>query len=212
MSSKAVPIALVDLALDHLAYSSETLAEGAEAVEAALGVRLGPVGHHAYMSTHNRLLGLGPGEYFEVIAIDPAAPQVPHPTWFDLDRFRGVPRLTNWILRCDDLDRALALAPEGAGRAVTLARGDFRWRMGVPVTGQLPFDDAYPALIEWQGTLHPSDRLPDSGCRLQRLEVAHPDPKALRAALPVRDPRIEIVSGPKALRATFQTPHGTRVL
>jgi len=200
------------LALDHLAISAQTLEEGRQAVEALLGVGLGPVGHHAFMSTHNRLLGLGPGEYLELIAVDPDAPAVAHPRWFDLDRFKGPTRLTNWILRCDDLERALAQAPEGAGRAVALQRGAFRWRMGVPATGRLPFDGVYPALIEWQGELHPCQRLPESGCRLKRLEVAHPDATALRAALPLRDDRVMFVTGPKALRATILTPHGTRLL
>ncbi|MGB5068374.1 MAG: VOC family protein, partial [Albidovulum sp.] len=197
--SKDATSKMVALAFDHLAFAAETLDEGREVVEAALGVPLGPVGHHASMSTHNRLLGLGPGEYFEVIAIDPAAPPVAHPRWFDLDRFKGAPKLTNWILRCDDLDRALAAAPAGAGQPVALERGDFRWRMGVPATGCLPYDNAFPALIEWQGRLHPSDRLPDSGCRLQRLEVAHPDALALRKVLPLRDPRVVFVKGPNAI-------------
>jgi hypothetical protein len=200
------------LAFDHLVFAAETLEKGRESVETALAVPLGPIGHHTYMSTHNRLLGLGPGEYLEVIAIDPLAPPVAHPRWFDLDRFSGPPRLTNWVLRCDDLDRVLAAAPEGAGQPVALQRGDFRWRMGVPTTGCLPYANAFPALIEWQGNLHPSDRMPDNGCRLQRLEVAHPDAQALRSVLSLRDPRIVFVAGPKAFRATIMTPHGIRVL
>lgn len=199
-------------ALDHLAVSAGTLAEGVAHVEATLGVRLGPVGQHAYMSTHNRLLGLGPSDYLEVIAIDPDAPPVQHPRWFRLDEFKGKPRLTNWICRVNDLDAALTTAPQGAGRAVALSRGDFRWRMGVPTDGRLPCDDCFPALIEWQGGLKPQDRLADSGCRLIRLEVAHPEAEALRAHLTLADPRVQFVTGPSALRATFTTPHGERHL
>ncbi len=199
-------------ALDHLAVSAATLADGMAYVEAALGVRLGPIGQHVYMSTHNRLLGLGPSDYLEVIAIDPEAPAVPHPRWFRLDEFRGKPRLTNWICRVDDLDLALAAAPEGAGRAVSLSRGDFRWRMAVPADGRLPYADCFPALIEWQGGLKPQDRLADSGCRLIRLEVVHPEAGALRAHLALDDPRVRYVSGPAALRGTFATPHGERHL
>ena len=61
-------------------------------------------------------LSLGAGEYMEVIAVNPAAPPPGRPRWFDLDRFTGAPRITNWILRCDDLDAALSLAPPGTGR------------------------------------------------------------------------------------------------
>jgi hypothetical protein len=65
------------LSFDHLAIGAETLDEGVEAVEAALGVPLAPGGGHPAMGTHNRLLSLGPGEYLEVIAIDPDAPARP---------------------------------------------------------------------------------------------------------------------------------------
>jgi hypothetical protein len=198
--------------LDHLAVAAETLEAASDYVAAALGVDIGPGGKHAHMSTHNRLLGLGPSDYLEVIAVDPDAPPVAHPRWFRLDEFSGAPRLTNWICRVPDLDAALAMAPKAAGRSVDLARGDFRWRMGVPDDGRLPFDDCYPALIEWQGGLKPQDRLPDSGCRLARLEVAHPQAAEIAAFLPLTDPRLVLVFGQRALRATFSTPNGIRVL
>jgi hypothetical protein len=200
------------LEFDHIAVSARTLDEGARAVEAALGITLSAIGHHAHMATHNRLLGLGPDLYLEVIAIDPDAPTPAWPRWFDLDRFAGPPRITNWVCRTDDLDAALAGALDGAGVATPLSRGDFRWRFGIPATGVLPFADAYPALIEWQGDLHPAQRLRDQGIRLTRFEVVCPDANALRAALPLTDPRVTIAGGLKAFRATFDTPNGPKVL
>jgi hypothetical protein len=197
--------------LDHIAVAAASLAEGVAHVEAALGLALGPGGEHAYMSTHNRLLGLGPSDYLEVIAIDPGAPPVRPPRWFRLDEFTGPPRLTNWICRVPDLETALAAAPDGAGRAVDLARGDFRWRMGVPADGRLPFDDCFPALIEWRGP-KPQDRLAEAGCRLTRLEIAHPQADALRGLVSLVDPRVQFTTGPGALRATIATPHGQRYL
>lgn len=198
--------------LDHIAVAAETLEEGTAHVEAALGVALGPVGQHSLMSTHNRLLGLGPADYLEVIAIDRGAPEVGRRRWFRLDEFAGKPRLTNWVVRVEDLEAALRAAPEGAGVPVALARGEFRWRMGVPGDGRLPYGDAYPALIEWQGGRKPSDRLADAGCRLMRLEVAHPEAAAISRLLPLLDPRVVFVAGARALRATIATPHGLRVL
>ena len=164
------------------------------------------------MATHNRLLGLG-DLYLEVIAIDPTAPAPAWPRWFDLDHFSGPPRLTNWVARCDDLAGDLAQAPKGIGKPVALSRGIFRWLMAVPETGILPFDGAYPALIQWEPPHHPTQALPESHIRLTRLEIAHPDASDLRAALPLGDPRLHIIPGPsKELRATFATPHGTRSL
>ncbi|MFN3577854.1 MAG: VOC family protein [Tabrizicola sp.] len=201
------------LALDHLAVSATSLEEGAGWVEQALGVPLAGGGKHPHMGTHNRLLSLG-DLYLEVIAIDPAAPKPGHPRWFDLDRFRGPPRLTNWICRTDDLDAALARAPSGTGTATGLQRGDYRWRFAVPASGRLPFDDRFPALIQWQGDLHPARALRDHGIRLTGLEITHPEAEALRAALAgLSDPRVAVERGPyPGLRATFSTPNGPRVL
>jgi hypothetical protein len=200
--------------LDHLALSAMTLGEGVAHAEAALGVALAPGGQHPHMATHNRLLGLG-DIYLEVIAADPSAPAPAWPRWFDLDRFSGPPRLTSWIAACDDLEAELALGPDGLGLPVALSRGDLRWKMAVPPDGRLPFDDAFPALIQWQGSVHPVQRLPDAGVRLLRLEIAHPNAAALRRALAGRldDARVVIVDGAaKALQASFSTPAGTRRL
>ncbi len=201
------------LILDHLALAAETLEAGVAHVEAALGVTLAGGGQHPLMGTHNRLLGLG-DLYFEVIAIDPSAPRPAFPRWFDLDRFAGRPRITNWICRCDDLEAELALSPPGTGAPVALSRADFRWRMAVPADGVLPFGNAFPALIQWEGPAHPAPRLPESGVRLDRLEIAHPEAGALAAALAGRldDPRVAIVPGAPAMRAAFDTPHGRRWL
>jgi hypothetical protein len=200
------------LRLDHLAVSALTLAEGTAAVEAALGVPLAGGGQHPHMATHNRLLGLG-DIYLEVIAPDPTAPRPTWPRWFDLDHFTGPPRLTNWIAATDDLAAALTTAPKGTGTATPLARGEYRWQMAIPADGRLPFDNAFPALIQWHGPLHPARALPDSGIRLTLLEIAHPDAPALRTALTTfTDPRVQFTQGPKALRATFATPHGPRHL
>jgi hypothetical protein len=200
--------------LDHIAVSARSLDDGAAAVEAALGVPLEPGGRHGHMATHNRLLGLG-DIYLEVIAPDPDAPRPAWPRWFDLDNFNGLPRLTNWVVSCEDVKAEIARGPEGIGVATKLSRGDLRWRMAIPPTGRLPFDDAFPALIEWQGAAHPARRLPDRGIRLTRLTILHPRAGALAAALKGRldDPRVTIAEGDaKAMRAEFSTPHGTRHL
>lgn len=201
------------LRLDHLAVSAETLAAGVGVVEATLGVSLAGGGQHPHMATHNRLLGLG-DIYLEVIAADPAVPRPAWPRWFDLDHFSGPPRLTNWVAACDDLSAEVAVSPAGIGVPLALARGDYRWQMAVPPDGRLPFDGAFPALIQWQGNT-PARALPDAGVRLTRLEVVHPEAKALVAALAGRleDPRVVILAGAhKALRARFATPAGERWL
>ena len=202
------------LQFDHIAISSNSLEAGVEAVETALGISLAGGGEHPHMATHNRLMGLG-DLYLEVIASNPAAPAPVWPRWFDLDNFSGAPRLTNWVAHSESLTEDLALCPPGTGVPVALQRGDYRWQMAVPADGKLPFDGGFPALIQWQGSLQPARALPENGTRLRILEIAHPQAEALKAALsPIfTDPRVQIVAGPaKAMRATFTTPHGPRVL
>ena len=199
--------------LDHLVVTAATLAEGVAHVEAALGVTLAPGGRHAAMGTWNRLLSLGPDLYLEVIAIDPGGPAPAHPRWYDLDAFSGASRLSHWALRCPRLEEALALCPPGSGRPMAFARGALRWRMAVPERGRLPFDDAFPALIEWGPPGPAAAHLPEAGCRLVRLHVAHPEAAALATALPLADPRIRVVPGPRpAFRAEIDTPLGPRFL
>ncbi|NCQ25030.1 MAG: polyphosphate kinase [Rhodobacteraceae bacterium CG17_big_fil_post_rev_8_21_14_2_50_63_15] len=199
--------------LDHLAVAAESLEAGRAWVEDRLGLRLEAGGRHDHFGTHNLLLGLDQGLYLEVIAIDPDAPAPAHPRWFDLDRFSGRPCLQAWICAVDDLEAAVADDPR-AGVPVTLARGDLRWRMAVPRDGVLPWDNRFPALIEWRGAAHPAQRLSPSGARLERLVVVHPEAMDLQASLAqaLRDPRVEFEAGASMLRAEIATPHGLRVL
>lgn len=199
--------------LDHLAVAAESLEAGRAYVEDALGLRLQSGGEHSHFGTHNLLLGLEDGLYLEVIAIDPAAPAPSYPRWFDLDRFSGVPRLRNWICAVDDLDAVLMRHPR-AGRPVALARGDLRWRMAVPEDGILPMDNLFPALIQWQGAVHPATRLPPSGARLVRLVISHPEVATLQTWLgpELSDGRVVFESGAIGLRAEIATPQGQRVL
>lgn len=198
------------LQLDHLAVAGSTLPAAQSHVEAALGVPLAEGGQHAHFATHNALLGLEDALYLEVISVDPNAPAPGWPRWFDLDRFEGAPRLTNWICRADDLEAAAARFEE-AGQPVALTRGDLKWRMAVPASGILPFDNLFPALMQWDVDDTPPKRLAPSGVRLTRLEVQHPWIKALASMLePVlSDPRIVFQEGPAKLSAEFETPDGT---
>lgn len=202
------------LRIDHLAVVAGRLEEGVRWVEDLLGVPMAGGGKHPLMGTHNRLLSLG-HLYLEVIAVDPDAPHPGRPRWFDMDRFTGPPRLTNWVAGCDDLAAEVALGPEGIGIPLALARGDYRWQMAVPEDGKLPFDGAFPALIRWDGPAHPAPALPDHGLRLQRLEIGHPQATALRTALAGRldDARVVITDASTVtLHATVDTPAGPRTL
>lgn len=202
------------IAFDHIAVAGETLAAATAHVEETLGVPLQAGGEHAVFHTHNTLLGLEQGLYLEAIAANPDAPTPDRARWFDLDRFAGPPRLTNWICRCDDLDATLTGLPEGFGTPVDLQRGDLRWRMAVPADGVLPFDNCAPALIEWQGDAHPAARLTQKNCRLETMTIVHPQARTLAALLAplLTDARITFEEGAPQLRAQFATPKGSVTL
>ncbi len=202
------------ITLDHIAVAGETLATATSLVEQALGVPLQQGGEHPIFHTHNTLLGLEKGLYLEAIAINPDAPSPKHPRWFDLDRFTGPPRLTNWICRCDDLDATLAALPEGFGVPFELQRGDLRWRMAVPSDGVLPYDNCAPALIQWLGDAHPAPRLTQQGCGIISLEVQHPQAATLGALLApfLTDGRVSFHHGEPKLTAHLSTPGGNAQL
>lgn len=199
--------------LDHLAVAGATLEEAVAHTEEALGIPLGPGGSHARYGTHNRLTGLEDWLYLEAIAIDPDARPQEQPRWFNLDQFTGPARLSNWILRSEDLEAEKPLLPPHAQRHVAMQRGDLSWLMTVPADGLLPFDNLFPAVLEWQAE-PPAARLPQSRCRLRRLILSHPEAAALQAALDriLSDPRVKVEPGAPAMMAEFDTPHGPRQL
>jgi len=198
---------------DHIAIAAENLADGVHYLEDSLGVKMAPGGEHVLMSTHNRLLGLLDGLYLEVIAINPDAQDPGRPRWFDLDNFRGAPRITNWILRCDEIAGAIMKLPIKAGEPVALSRGDLRWQMAVPVDGKLPYDNMAPALIEWEGDAHPANRLPQSGVRMTGFDICHPQADALEALfVGTEGPALQFLASEAGFTAHFETPHGPRSL
>lgn len=201
------------LELDHLAVAGVTLDAATTHIEQSLGEPMQPGGEHAVFHTHNTLMGLADGLYLEAISINPTAPTPDRARWFDLDRFSGTPRLCNWICRCENLDAALAELPDGFGAPVALQRGDLRWRMAVPKSGVLPFDNCAPALIEWQTQDHPARMLRTAPLRLTELRISHPDATELdRLMAPVlSDRRIAYVEGAPGLGATFDWGQGSAV-
>jgi hypothetical protein len=79
----------------------------------------------------------------------------------------------------------------------------------------MPFDGAFPTLIEWPAGPHPSTRMADLGCKLEQLSVVHPEAFSLSKTLrPVMaDDRVVVATGPATqLRATINTPAGPRQL
>jgi Glyoxalase-like domain len=205
-----VPTGGVQARLDHLVFAASTLNAGVRWLEEQLGVTMGAGGEHAYFGTHNAVLPIQNG-YIEMIAVNPAAPAVPHPRWFALDtsemqhRLAAGPALIHWVVTVPDLELALRLSPEAHGQALALSRGGNRWQLSVPQGGSLPMGGVLPSLIQWE-SLSPAG-LPSTQIGLTCLSLSTPDPARLQAAMDALGfigVPVEIEAGPPRLKATLE--------
>lgn len=202
--------------LDHLVVVAPTLEAGDHFVSQRLGVSLQPGGCHPLMGTHNKLLRLGPDCYLEVIAVNPAAPPVQRPRWFDLDRLAhsSPARLAHWVAKADTLTTLDPLLAELVGQAQPMSRGELCWDITILADGRLPLEGAAPSLIQWGQPVHPATMLEDKGCLLQNLDIFHPAPERIYHLLdamnffgPVRLHRCDSVEASR-LVSCIQTPSG----
>jgi len=205
--------------LDHLVVTAPTLAQGVQWCEAVLGVTPGPGGSHALMGTHNRLFNIGserfPQAFFELLAVDAAAPRPGRARWFGLDTIDpGTgPRLRHFVARSGAVDaQATALRAAGfdIGPAIAASRdtplGRLEWRLTVRDDGQLLAGGALPTLIDWGHTPHPTSTMPACGVTLQALTLRGVAPAIARL---LGLPGIDVAAGPgPALSAVFDTPRG----
>jgi len=207
------------LTLDHITIGCLDLAQGVAYAESVLGVPLARGGQHPLMGTHNHLLRLGDRLFLEVIAPDPSAGTLSRSRWFGLDdpamkaRLAVAPRLITWVVRTASIDDALATIEGAAGPAIRVTRGGLSWRIGVAGDGSMPFDGAFPTVIEWPEGVHPAEHLPDAGCSLRHFLVSHPDGERISAFLApnLRDNRVAIrTASGTGFAADIETPHGVR--
>ncbi len=191
--------------LDHLVVMADTLAEGVDWCQTALGVVPGPGGEHPMFGTHNRLLSVAsddfPLAYLEIIAINPEAENAlqisadGQKRWFDMDdeglrvqvRAHG-PRLIHWVARVPDLQSAtarLAMRNIDRGELRRASRmtpgGLLEWQITVRPDGQRLMGGCLPTLIQW-GAVHPAQSMPASGLALRALTLRHPRAAALGEA------------------------------
>lgn len=210
--------------LDHLVLGTSDLDKGSAWLSRFLGVTLSPIGRHERMGTHNRLLSLGPDAYLELIAIDPDGLEPFMPRWFGMDtaevqeRIQLRPRLVGWVARTDDIEAACEKTGGILGGIHPMARGDFSWRITIPDDGYPVESALVPALIQWDGSLHPCDRLPDQQCRFEWMEAAHPNPAKVNYLLDELGLSKSIVITPSppysgmSLCAYVRTPSGVKTL
>jgi hypothetical protein len=168
--------------LDHLVVAAYTLDQGVSFVQDRLGVPMAGGGKHAAMGTHNRVLKLGPRQYLEVIAIDPKGRRPDFPRWFNLDdsalqaQLKIHPRLITWVVRTDNLDSLVKTVYGLWGCIRTMQRGALRWRFACTDDGSMPGGGLIPHMMQWEGSGHPVEAMPESGCTLVGLDGVHTEP------------------------------------
>ena len=168
--------------IDHIVVGTKDLESGARWIEDMLGTPPQGGGQHSTMGTYNKLWSLG-SSYLELVAIDPDAPAPSRPRWFGLDdpdiqdSLASGPRLLNWAVRVENIERAVKECPVNLGSIHTMSRGDFTWKVAVREDGALVHQGQIPLVIEWQ-TPHPASTMADQGLRLVRLK-AHRSEKAI---------------------------------
>ena len=203
-------------AVDHLLLGVGDLDQGIAWVAERTGVRAVVGGSHPGRGTRNALVSLGPLQYLEIIAPDPA--QTTYTFQIDVRPLKE-PRLINWAAATTDID-GVAQRAKAAGRPAfgpsdgSRARPDgkmMKWRslgigseLGAGVVQPIPF------FIQWAaGIVHPSEDSP-KGCALKAFRILHPSAPAVRDVLTSLGLDAEVGSAPDAaLHATLSTPKGT---
>jgi len=178
-------------ALDHLLIGAPTLEVGIDWLEARTGVRAAPGGSHPGLGTWNALASLGPRQYIEIIAPDPAQPGVDTFYVPGLRKLRE-PRFVTWAasgaglagpfqaslpveFSCEPARQGSRVRPDGTKLEWTLAFPKHR--------EQGAFDGALPFVIEWDSYDHHPGKSSPPGLALRGIRVRHPQSESLRAAL-----------------------------
>ncbi|MGI9316006.1 MAG: VOC family protein [bacterium] len=215
---------MINTHLDHIVVGASSLESGASYVEQLLGVQVPDGGEHAMMGTHNKVMTLGEGVYLEIIAVNPEMTPPKQPRWFGLDdpsvisSLKNEPRLLTWAVNTSDLAELERRSKIAVGKIQQAERGDLRWKVALPDDGRLSAAGFFPLCIEWQMSFHPSEKMPDMKCRLERIEMHHRRAPWLQQCLQSigADTLVSIEncadSAPSVLTATISTPSGERIL
>ena len=210
--------------IDHIVIGAANLEKATEKVEGLLKTTFSISGKHTLMATHNRLARLQNSAYMEIIAIDPTAsfPKscFQEKRWFSLDSGKTKRRLSLgpqplcWVVAVNNIEQTASNCGYEPGRVTEMSRGDFRWKLTVPDSGELSENGVLPVLIEWPNAKNPAQMMPKSGLILKQLLLSHPNPNSIERILSKLDISgpIDVKLGEPALQFSFEKPDGGNVL
>ena len=210
--------------IDHIVIGAANLEKATKKVEGLLKTTFSTSGTHASMATHNRLLKLQSSIYMEIIAIDPSATFPKscsrEKRWFSLDsgktkrRLSRAPQPLCWVIAVNNIEQTASNCGYEPGRVTEMSRGDFRWKLTVPDSGELSENGILPVLIEWPNAKNPAQMMPKSGLILKQLLLSHPNPNSIERILSKLDISgpIDVKLGEPGLQFSFEKPDGSNVL
>lgn len=207
-------------ALDHLLIGAPTLEAGIRWLEDRTGVRAARGGSHPGLGTWNALASLGPMQYVEIIAPDPAQPGIGTFYVPGLRDFDG-PRVTSWAARGRDLANGFpstlpddfSCEPARSGARVRPDGKPLAWTLAFPRHREEGnFGGALPFLIEWESLEnHPGGSAPP-GLTLRSLSIQHPKSVSLGRALASLGIECAVIGAAASIRAELETPRGIVVV
>ncbi|QCW99039.1 VOC family protein [Aggregatimonas sangjinii] len=202
--------------IDHIVYAVQDLDASISEFEEKLGMRPIFGGFHKVFGTKNALISLGDACYLELLAGDNTNTAVPKPRWMGVDMLQ-TNQITRWALKSNQLkmDSEILknLNPEmgiirGGSRNVANG-GSLEWGLIMPLP--YPEVELLPFMVDWStSTVHPTDKLPDMGCRLLNLYGTHPTPKIFDGIFEQLNIDLEIKTSTEIkLTAIIECPNGT---
>ena len=215
---------MASFTIDHIVIGAANLEKATKKVEGLLKTKFSTSGKHSLMATHNRLARLQNSAYMEIIAIDPSASfpksSSQEKRWFSLDSAKTQRRLSKgpqplcWVVAVNNIEQTASNCGYEPGRIIEMSRGDFRWKLTVPDSGELSEDGVLPVLIEWPNAKNPAEMMPKSGLILKQLLLSHPNPRSIERILSKLDISgpIDVKLGEPALQFFFEKPDGSNVL
>lgn len=201
-------------ALDHIVYAVSDLDEACRKFEELLGVKPVFGGYHQTQGTKNALVGLGDGQYLELLAIDHTNTQVSAPRWMGIDLFTK-PQVTRLAMKSSNLERDIPVLQKANSNMGVRSAGSRKtndgtllaWDLLMPLAS--PEVEILPFMIDWSGAdSHPSDQL-ISKCRLIELVASHPNPREIESTLDELNVSLTIKQSENiSIKAMIECPKG----
>ena len=167
---------------------------------------------HPNGGTRNALISLGERTYLEILAPDPAQPDVRDERVTRLKNLTQ-PEIFTWAAGTRDIE-AVINGVQAAGYKGDFGAGSrkkpdgsmLKWRNG-SVEGH--DGDVVPFVIEWsEDSSHPATDSP-KGCELKKLHLEHPEHEKMNGFLKAMGLQARVVQGPKPkITALIEGPKG----